>query len=638
MYGFAGTMLRINLNTGAIKRSPTPPDLAREWLGARGFVAKILYDEVPRDADALGPLNKLIVAPGLLTGHYMPAGSKCGFGAISPATNGHGDSSVGGHLGPEIKYAGYDLIVFEDISPRPVYLYIEDDRVELRDASKYWGMGSIDTERAMKDDLGDDYEIATIGPAGENLVYFACITHDFGRNAGRCGIGAVMGSKKLKALAVKGTKALPVRDLKALSRETKAVIERTKPHPNMAPWQKYGTALFVGWSNDQASFPYKNFQSSYMEEHQKISGERLVEDCLISNKACFGCWMNCGKYSKAVIPGKPVTYIEGPEYETIALIGGSCALTDINHVVFANYLCDNLGLDTMSGGSVVAFGMECFEKGLISEKDLGGRKLRWGSIDDFEYFIKMIANREGIGSVFADGTRKAAEKIGGGSAGFAIQQKGMELSGYESRWAPAMLLSFMTCDIGAHHNRSWAITVDIELGRDNVAKKAPVVVYLQHIRPLFDTLSICRLFWGELDVMPEEYISAINHITDWKATLPEMMRISEKIWNLTRAHYLERNGGPGRIHDIPVSRHMDEEVPDGPAKGKRIPRDKVELMLDEYYAARGWDRSGHPTRAVLEDLGLGNVADNLEKIGLLGVPLPGGIPQVRGELLKPKAM
>lgn len=638
MYGFAGTMLRINLKTGEIKRQPTPQAWAKEWLGARGFVAKILYDEVPRQADPLGPENRLVVAPGVLTGHYVAAGAKCGFGAISPATNGHGDSSVGGHLGPEIKYAGYDAIIFEDISPTPVLLCIEDDKVELRDASKYWGQGSIDTEKALKQDLGEDFEIATIGPAGEKLVFFACITHDFGRNAGRCGLGAVMGSKLLKAICVKGTHSLPVKDLPALAALTRAVIARTRPHPNMAPWQKYGTALFVNWSNDQASFPYKNFQSSYMEEHENISGERLAEECLISHKACFGCWMNCGKYSKSVISGKPDAYIEGPEYETIALCGGSCALTDINHVVYANYLCDNLGLDTMSGGSVVAFGMECFEKGIISEADLGGRKLRWGNIDDFEYFIGMIANREGIGDLFADGTRKAAEKLGQGSAAFAIQQKGLELSGYESRWAPAMLLSFMTSDIGAHHNRSWAITVDIELGRDTVAKKAPVVVYLQHIRPLFDTLSICRLFWGELDVMPEEYVEAINLVTDWNITLPELMLTSERIWNLTRAHYLERNGGPGRIHDIPVSRHMEEGVTSGPAQGKRIPREKVDQLLDEYYAARGWDREGNPTREILEELKLNDAADNLERIGLLGKPLAGGIPKVRGEMLKPKAM
>jgi len=464
MYGFAGQMMRINLNTGNINKQALSEEFAKEWLGARGMVAKILYDEVPRTADPLGTENKLIIAPGVLTGTFVGAGSKCGFGAISPSTNGHADSSVGGHIGPELKFAGYDLIIFDDISPEPVYLFIEDDNVELRSAKHLWGKGSIDTEKQLKEELGEDFEIATIGPAGENGVVFACITHDFGRNAGRCGVGAVMGSKKIKAIAVKGTKSFPIYNLTALTKQTEAIIQRTKTHPNMAPWQKYGTALFVGWSNEQASFPARNFQSSYYENWKSIDGERLVEECKVTDKACFGCWMNCGKYSRAKTKYGDI-YIEGPEYETIALIGGSCAMTSIHDVTYANYLCDNLGMDTESSGSVVAFAMECYEKGIVTKDDLDGHELCWGNIDDFEFLIKKIACQEGIGKVFARGTKGAAEMLGKDSIKFAMQQKGLESSGYESRWAPSMLLSFMTNDIGAHHNRSWSITVDMELGR-----------------------------------------------------------------------------------------------------------------------------------------------------------------------------
>ena len=637
MRGFAGQMVRINLKTKKIKKSPLPEKLAREWLGARGMVAKILYDEVPRDADPLGPKNKLIIAPGVLTGTFVAAGSKCGFGAISPATNGHADSSVGGHLGPELKFAGYDLIVFDEISPEPVFLFIEDDKIELRSAEHLWGKGSIDTESQLKDELGEDFEIATIGPAGENGVVFSCITHDFGRNAGRCGVGAVMGSKQIKAIAVKGTKSLPVHDLKSLTKQTEAIIQRTKSHPNMAPWQKYGTALFVGWSNEQAAFPAKNFQSSYYEDWQTIDGEKLVEECVVTDKACFGCWMNCGKYSKAKTKHGDI-YIEGPEYETIALIGGSCAMTSIHDVTYANYLCDNLGMDTISGGSVVAFAMECYEKGIITKDDLEGRELRWGNIDDFEYVLRKIAYKEGIGKILAKGTKGAAEELGQNSIKFAMQQKGLESSGYESRWAPSMLLSFMTADIGAHHNRSWSITVDLELGRDKIKEKAPVVIYIQHIRPLYDMLSICRLFWGELDVMPEEYVESLNYVTGWNTTEEELMRISEKVWNLTRAHYIERNGGPGRNHDMPPARYYEEEIPSGPAKGKKLTLEQINLMLDEYYAGRGWDKKGNPTAEILEDLGLDHVVEDLKKIGQLGEPLPIGIPKVRGYKLKPRAM
>ena len=639
--GLGGTTLRVNMRTREMNATPTDPQLAREWLGARGFVAKILYDEVPREADPLGPENKLIVAPGILTGAFVPAGSKCGFGAISPATNAHGDSSVGGHFGPELKFAGIDLLVFEDQATEPVMLVIDEvagKEPTLVSAEKYWGMGALDCEAALKTDLGEDFEIVTIGPAGENLVVFACISHDFGRQAGRCGIGAVMGSKKLKAIAVRGGRNLAVNDLDGLVKFSQAIMERTREHPNMAPWQQFGTAMFVGWSNNNGTFPVRNFQTSYTEKFPAMDGDVLRRDLLVSDKACFGCWMNCGKYSKVQLPGKPVTFVEGPEYETSALCGGNCDLSTVQEVAYANWVCDNLGLDTISGGSVVAFTMECFEKGLITKEDLDGREVHWGSVDDFEFIMNLAAYRKGkIGELIAMGTRKAAQLLGGGAPGFAIQQKGLELSGYESRWAPAMLLSYMTSDIGAHHNRSWAITVDIELGRDEVTGKAPVVVYLQHIRPLFDSLSVCRLFWGELDIVPEEYAEALNLVTGWGTDITELLRISEKMWNLNRAHFLERNGGPGRSHDIPVKRHVEEKVPTGPAAGHGVTMDQAMQMLDEYYDARGWDRDGNPTREVLEDLGLQHAANNLEHIGLLGKPIPGGIPPVRGRRLQPKA-
>jgi aldehyde:ferredoxin oxidoreductase len=638
MYGFCGTILRINLETGDIKRSPTPPEFAREWMGARGFVARTLYDEVPRDADPLGPENLFIMAPGVLTGSFAPAGSKIGFGCISPATNGHADSNMGGMLGAEVKYAGYDMVVFERVSPEPVYLYVDDDKVELRPAGDYWGMGSLDLEKRMKDDLGEDFQIATIGPAGENGVVFSCITHDFGRQAGRCGVGAVMGSKKVKAIAVRGTKSLPVHDLPAMTKATYDIIQRTKLHPLMEPWQKYGTALFVGWANEHGCFPTKNFQTTYDEDWESISGEKLHDEILVTHKACFGCWMNCGKYSVAKIPGKPDAYVEGPEYETIALCGGSCGMKDIHHVAYANWLCDNLGLDTMSSGNTIGFAMECYERGIITKDDLEGHELRWGDIDDFENVIRMIADRRGIGEALSYGTKGAAERLGRGTLAFASQAKGMEFSGYDTRWYSAQLLSYCTSDIGAHHNRSWAITADIQIGQDTPVGKAPVVIYLQHIRPLFDTWCCCRLFWGELDITPEEHVDTIRQLTGWDVTLEECMLVSEKIWNLTRAHYLERNGGPGRQFDVAPTRHIEEPIPNGPAKGKSVGRENFEYMLDDYYHNRGWDKLGHPTREVLELLGIAYAADNLEKAGLLGEPFEGGVPKVRGEKLKLNAM
>lgn len=635
--GLAGTTVRINLSTGEIKKYPTDSQLMRGWFGGRGVIAKILYDEVPRNADPFGPENIFIISAGVMSGCFIPAGAKVEFGSISPLTNGHGDSNMGGHLGPTLKYAGYDMVIISGISPKPVYLYIDDDRVELRDASAYWGMGSLECEPVMKADLGEDFEIATIGPAGENLIRYSCITHDFGRQAGRTGQGAVMGSKKLKAIAVRGSKGLKVHDLASLTTHVTDIIKRTQTHPNMAPWQKYGTAFFIDWSNKNAVIPTRNFQTTFYENIEGINGEQLVEKCLVTHKACFGCWMNCGKYTKAIIPGRQVVYLEGPEYETGALCGSNLGMTDINQVAYLNWLMDNVGIDTMSGGGVVAFAMECFQRGLITKDDLEGHTLNWGSVDDAEHFVNMVVHRRGIGDLFAGGTKRAAEVIGQGSEKFAMQVKGQEMSGYDGRYAPGMLLAYMTCDIGAHHNRAWTITVDMAEGRETIKGRAKVVIYLQHIRPLFDCWCICRLFWGELDIEPEEIVQALNYATGWNIDTAEALKTSEKIWNLVRCHYLERNPANGRTFDYPPARSWEDKIPSGPGKGKGLSLEQIEAMLDDYYACRGWDNDGNPSREVLHDLKLDFAADNLQKIGLLGKPLPGGIPAVRGERYKPKA-
>ena len=635
--GFGGSTLRIDLGSGKIEKKPLDPKFARDWLGGRGFVAKVIYDEVPRGADPLGPDNRLVVSPGVLSGHFAPTGSKCCFGAVSPASNGHGDSTVGGHFGPELKFAGYDLIVFEGISSHPVYLFIDDDKVELRDASKLWGKGTIDTEKMLKHELGEDFEVASIGPAGENTAAFACIGHDFGRQAGRCGIGAVMGSKKIKAIAVRGTKTLPVADLPALKASTLDIIKRTSVHPNMAPWQKFGTAMFVGWSNEHGVYPTRNFQTTFFEKYPGIDGQELVDKLLVTHKACFGCWMNCGKYTKVKLADRPEVFVEGPEYETGSLCGGNCDFSEIAEVAYFNYLCDQAGFDTMSGGGIVAFGMECYEKGLITREQLEGHELRWGNLTDVEHFIDQMVHRRGIGDWFAKGPRVAAEKIGGGSEKFANQVKNQGMSGYDGRAAPAMLLSYMTADIGAHHNRSWTITMDEDLGKGVIRGKAKVVVYLQHIRPFFDTVSCCRLLWGEVDVTPEEHFATIRMATGWDDyTGEEAMRLSDRLWNLNRAHYLERNGGPGRKFDYPNARFFEEAVPSGPAKGAKLSLDDLDVMLDEYYAARGWGKDGNPSREVLADLGLDDAAEHLAKLGFLG-ELMEPLPAVRGERYKPKA-
>jgi len=598
--GYAGTILRVNLTTKAVSKEPLPLKLVEEYLGGRGFAARLLYDEVPAGADPLGPQNKVVFASGPLAGLFVPGAGKATFAAKSPLTGSYGDANVGGHLAEELKYAGYDAVIIEGQSPTPVYLLIDDDKVEVRAAGDLWGQGAIATEKALKDRLGEAFQIATIGPAGEKLVKFACVGHDFGRQAGRTGVGAVLGAKKLKAIAVRGSKSIPIGDVDRLVTIGKAMFQSCFASPGRQVWQRYGTAGVTTWSNEMGSFPTRNFQSGQLAGYESLSGEVMREAMVLFDKGCGLCPVPCGKYSYT-----RGLYVEGPEYETTAMLGGMCALTDIHDVAQANYLCDELGLDTISAGSVIAFATECFEKGIIGLDDTGGLALQFGQAAPVFALIEKIARREGIGDVLAEGVKIAAERWGRGSADFAMQVKGMEISGYECHRAPAMLLSYMTTDIGAHHNRAWAITYDLQVGREKVTPdKAAKVIQLQHIRPLFDSLGACRLHWVELSLGLEHYPPALSAIWGREVTWEELLKCSERTWNLTRLWWVREFPDFGRAYDYPPARFYRHKVTGGPTDGAVMSWDDVQKLLDMYYQQRGWDQNGIPTAEKLRELGL----------------------------------
>jgi len=614
MNGYMGKILRINLTTGEIKKEDLPEDLVKNYLGGRGFAAKILFDELKPGTDPFGPDNKVIVSAGPLTGVFVPGTGKVTFASKSPATNSYGDSNMGGHFGPELKYAGYDTIIIEGKSDKPVYLYIDDDTVEIRSATEYWGKGSIQTETFLKAFLGDEFQIATIGPAGENKVFYACISHDFGRQSGRCGIGAVLGDKKVKAIAIRGTKSIPIHDVKKFEKIGKELFRHCQNHPALKEWQDYGTPGVTVWANENGIFPTKNFSTGFFEDYKNLSATEMRKKVVVTDKACMGCPMCCGKYSHVQKKGRE-SYAEGPEYETIALMGGNCAIGDIEDVTYLNYIADELGVDTISAGNVIGFLMECFEKGIIKKKDLDDIELKWGDVDSAVKIMKKIAAREGIGNLLADGVKAAAKKFGKGSEKFAMHIKGLEWSGYESRNAPAMLLSYMTADIGAHHNRSWAITHDIAFGREKLESKAEKTIELQHIRPLFDTLDLCRLQWVELAVPLEKYAEFFQALTGINYSWADMLKISERIWNLTRLFLIRENKTVGREIDMPPARIYEEAVPTGATKGKLTKLKDIETLLDSYYKLRGWDKNGYPTPGKLKELGLEEYTKYVETAG-----------------------
>lgn len=604
MNGYGGNTLLINLTNGAVFSEPLDPKLAKEWIGGRGFAAKLLYDFIEKGTLPFSPENAVVMAAGPLSGTFVPAAGKVHFATKSPLTGGYGDSNMGGHIAAEMKYAGFDAIIITGKSKKSCYLFIQDNEVQIREAKHLWGKGAIETEKLLKEELGEDFQIAVIGPAGENKVHFACISHDFGRQAGRCGMGAVLGSKNLKAIAIKGTKGIKIADFDEMVRQGKEMFSWCQEQPFLKIFQRCGTPVVTEMVNQWGSLPTNNFKTGHSDKAKNLHAETMRKEIVVHDKACFSCPMACGKYSRAKTDKFDV-YVEGPEYETIALCGSNCGIFDIKEVAYANYLCDELGIDTISGGGVVAFAIECFQKGIITRKDTDGLGLKFGDIKTFEYLIKKIACRDdSLGKLLAKGVRAASRKLGKGSKDFAIQVKGLEWSGYESRDAMAMLLAYLTSDNGAQHSRAWAITHDIQVGRGLVEGKAAKDIYLQHIRPMFDMLGVCRFTWVELGIEPETYPQILQAVTGNDYTLDDLLRASERVWNLTRAFWFREVEDFGRKYDMPPARFYKEPVLTGPTAGKMLTLETINQLLDDYYKLRGWDKNGKPTMAKLRELDL----------------------------------
>ncbi len=628
MKGYAGTLLRVDLSSGRIEKQPLPETLAEKYIGGRGFVARLMWEELPPGIDPFDPANLFIVATGPLSGHLLPASGKTHFGCKSPATGGYADSNMGGHFGPALKYAGYDGMVLTGAAAEPSLLVIDNDTVEIRPAGDLWGTGSLTLEKRLKDKFGEDFEILTIGPGGENRVRFACISHDFGRQAGRTGIGAVLGSKMIKAVLVRGTGSLQAHDLDGLFEAAKRAYAGVRATPGFLGWTPEGTAGITNWVNEVGAFPTRNFQTSISDHYEAINGKAILDRLKVTDKGCFCCPTPCGKYGHARTSLGEVE-VEGPEFESIALLGGNCDLQTIEDVAYANYVCDELGLDTISGGVVAAWAIECFERGILSREDIG-REVRFGDLESVVHLLEITARREGLGNLLAEGTKRAAEAVGRGSLDFAIQVKGLEWSGYECRNAPGMMLSYMTADVGAHHNRSWVLGHDVvgsaasvhdliesggevkALPKAEVGGQSKQVIASQHLRPAFDLLGICRLQFMELGFEVEHYEELFQLCTGRPLEWQDVLDTSERVWNLTRAVSVREVPGFGRASDYPPARLMNDPVPNGPNKGHCLPREEVDRLLDEYYDARGWDRQGRPTAETLTRLGLEDVARGLE--------------------------
>jgi len=634
-----GKILRVDLSRGKIGSEPLPEDVARKYVGGRGLSAKILFDELKPGIDPLGPDNKMVISSGLMSGIPFSGNSRFSVCAKSPLGWGWGESYSGGYMAPKLKQSGFDAIIVEGASKDPVWLYVNQGEAELRDASKYWGKSTAETENGIKKELGEtdkrQSSVASIGQAGEKLVRFAAIINDLREAIGRSGMGAVMGSKKLKAWACKGNQKPTIYDEKKLNEYVRQCVSEVKKGPYIQSLHDYGTAGDTDDLNTSGRLPTKNFLRGTFEGAQKITGETQVSSgFLVGRDTCWACSTNCKRVVEAKEPYEIPRDLGGQEYETTAALGSLCLNDDMYAIAKANQTCNLYGLDTISTGNVVAFAMEAYERGIINKEQTGGLEIKWGSPEAVVKLVEMIGNREGIGDVLAEGVCRAAEKLGHGAQEFAMHVKGREVPMHEHRGKRNVGLMYAVADRGAchmewEHDDYWEPDMYLrpELGLkaeslpertllDYGPSKAKIAKIQADLWSMCNSLVVCVF-----DIYPgggiehTTLLGILNAATGWNMTMEEYMQVGERAINLTRS-FNAREGLTRRDDQLP--KRLMEPLPDGLFAGKAFTQEILDTLLDNYYEFRGWDKkTGLPTRARLETIDLKHVADELDRMNRL---------------------
>jgi len=592
--GYFGKILHVDLSDGSTRSEGLDDEFIDRYIGGRGFAVKLLWDHLAGrgKTDPLEPESMLVVAAGPLTGVYMPSSGKNSFASISPATGLFGDSSMGGNFGVELRQAGVDAMAITGRVAKLSYLFIDNEESRIVPCPELAGKGNLETEGRIREKIGDHGVcVASIGPAGENLVRFACVTGDWSRNAGRTGIGAVMGSKNLKAIAVRGNKDIPVADLEKVIKVSTRGYEQLGSHPMMNMWQRQGLMGVIDYANEMGILPTYNFRDTYWEKAEKINGSVMEAGFKIGNTACFGCPMCCGNIN-LVKEGKYAgTVVEGPEYESAAMLGSNVGVDDFAAILRGNHLCDDLGIDTISTGSVIAAVIEGYEKDLLTIDDLDGKPITWGDAERILELIEQIARCESIGATLALGAKGILQRWPQ-LASLVLHVKGLEQSAYDCRGAGSMALAYGTSDIGAHHTRAWTVGKELEMGADwDARQRVELVIYHQHIRSLFDMFGVCRLPWIELGFHEDFYAELYSAVVGAEYSLAELLDRSRQVYDMTRA--INNRLGAGRKDDYPPERTF-VPIHSGPLAGKVCDRDEYEKMLSLYYDLRGWDEQGEP--------------------------------------------
>ena len=609
MKGYAGKIAWINLTDGKVDVEELKEELARKYLGGKGLGAYLLYRHLKPHTDPYSPDNRLMFITGPLTGTTFPAVSRSAVITRSPMTGTFLDSYSGGFFGPHMKHVGFDAFIITGKSERPVYLFIEEGKISFKGAEDLWGLTTFETENRLKNELksreGGRISVASIGPAGEKLVRFAGILNE-GRIYGRGGTGAVMGSKNLKAVVIKGHGKVQLADGNSFKEVIKRCHQKIGEHPltkKGGVFPKIGTMMTVDLTQETGTFPTRNWQENTFDHSREINGDAFLKHVL-RPRACFACPIGCSRDSKVLRGG--VEYLtEGPEYETIYAFGSNCEIGDSEIVIAADKLCDDYGMDTISCGGTIGFAMECFEKGLISERDTDGMKLTFGNGDAVIETIHLIGKRKGIGHILSEGVKIASGKIKGSSE-FAVHVKGLEFPGYDPRGMKGQGLTYALSDRGACHLRSNTLRTELLGKTDRYAYegKAEMVRDLQLNYATFDCIIAC--VFGAFAIPLQDYADALSSAIGWPITLEELRIMGERSWNLTRLFNV-REGFTRKDDTLPL-RLFSLPSTKGPSKGQVVDKDSFEKMLDEYYQIVGWDRlTGIPTKEKLVELGIEEV-------------------------------
>ncbi len=603
MFGWNGIFLQVDLNKNKAVAEPYDASLAVNFLGGRGFAAKILWDKIKPEVAPLSPENKLVFAAGPLTGFGLPNSGKFVVAAKSPLTGGYGDGNIGTFAAVQMRKAGYDAVIIEGKAKNPVVLHIINKIAEFVDAKDFWGLNSFETEAQLKSIYERPVGIVCIGPAGENLVKFATVVSQEGRSGGRPGMGAVMGSKNLKAVVFEGSEDLPVAYPKEMMELSSESYREILTKPSYSFWKQQGTMSTIEWSQENSTLPTFNYREGVFDKAEKIGGFAM-EKIKVSNRGCPQCNMTCGN----VVKDSDRKQAE-LDYENVVMLGSNIGLGNLGQVAALNRVADELGLDAISLGNVLGFAMEASEKGLIDEK------VPWGKFKETKALINDIAYRRGFGNVLAEGVRNTAAEVGGVSSKWAMHIKGLEITAYDCHAAPAMALSYATSSIGAHHKDAWVISWEVQFGRRSYSEeKIDKVIEFQRLRGVFESLILCRFPHVELGFELDWYPKFLHAATGMELSWNALNQIADRTLNLIRAFWIREYGSNWtKQMDLPPARWFKEPLTKGPLKGSKLDSVKYNIMLQKYYKKRGWDARGIPKKITLKKLGLSDVAKQLDK-------------------------